>query len=298
MVSKRFKIILLSHFDLDGFGCNIVVKNRFAGHDITTRNVGYNNINKIVKELILSGEIYNYDALFITDISVDEEVAELIDNLNRDKIDIALFDHHESTAHLLKYDWATIDKEHCGAYITNEMLSLNDDLDDLINLINDYDTWAWEAKGNVQAKRLNDLMKLIGVDKFVSIFTENANIPNVFNVLEKYKELLDINQRQIDEYISKKNKSMQKKTFKDKKVGIVFADMYLSELGNELCKMNEDVDYVMMINMATVSLRTVKNDIDLSKIAEQFGGGGHKKASGFICPGDKVQNFINNLLDI
>ncbi|PCI25670.1 hypothetical protein COB57_00420 [Candidatus Peregrinibacteria bacterium] len=33
------------------------------------------------------------------------------------------------------------------------------------------------------------------------------------------------------------------------------------------------------------SLRTLKNDVDVSEIASRFGGGGHKKAAGFTIPG-------------
>jgi len=33
------------------------------------------------------------------------------------------------------------------------------------------------------------------------------------------------------------------------------------------------------------SLRTLKNDIDVAEIANEFGGGGHKKAAGFTVPG-------------
>ena len=38
------------------------------------------------------------------------------------------------------------------------------------------------------------------------------------------------------------------------------------------------------------SLRTTKNDVDVSKIAAKYGGGGHKKASGFMTQGKIVQD--------
>lgn len=41
------------------------------------------------------------------------------------------------------------------------------------------------------------------------------------------------------------------------------------------------------------SLRTIKDDIDVSKIAAVFGGGGHKKASGFKVKG-KIKVFEDN----
>jgi phosphoesterase RecJ-like protein len=37
------------------------------------------------------------------------------------------------------------------------------------------------------------------------------------------------------------------------------------------------------------SLRTQRSDVDLGRLAEAFGGGGHKKAAGFGIPGKLVQ---------
>lgn len=37
------------------------------------------------------------------------------------------------------------------------------------------------------------------------------------------------------------------------------------------------------------SLRTTRNDVDVSEIARTFGGGGHKKAAGFLVPGHLIK---------
>ena len=37
------------------------------------------------------------------------------------------------------------------------------------------------------------------------------------------------------------------------------------------------------------SLRTTKDDVDVSKLAAHLGGGGHKKAAGFTLPGKIVR---------
>jgi oligoribonuclease NrnB/cAMP/cGMP phosphodiesterase (DHH superfamily) len=68
----------------------------------------------------------------------------------------------------------------------------------------------------------------------------------------------------------------------DKICGVVFAEKYFSELGNRLCQMHPEIDFVAMIYMSgTVSYRTVKDDIDIGKdVAKLFGGGGHAKAAG------------------
>lgn len=44
-------------------------------------------------------------------------------------------------------------------------------------------------------------------------------------------------------------------------------------------------------NMIKVSMRTTKDDIDVSQIAKTFGGGGHKKAAGFSIEGPLTQVY-------
>lgn len=65
--------------------------------------------------------------------------------------------------------------------------------------------------------------------------------------------------------------------------GLVFADRYVSELGNKLCEMNPGLEYVAIVNISTgqVSYRTTSDDINLgTEIAHAYGGGGHPKAAG------------------
>ena len=45
------------------------------------------------------------------------------------------------------------------------------------------------------------------------------------------------------------------------------------------------------------SFRTTRDDVDVSALAQLFGGGGHKKAAGFTMEGD-IQEVIKNLGNI
>ncbi|MDD2487571.1 MAG: bifunctional oligoribonuclease/PAP phosphatase NrnA [Candidatus Gracilibacteria bacterium] len=64
-----------------------------------------------------------------------------------------------------------------------------------------------------------------------------------------------------------------------------------NELGIVVSKLNqvEGIDYVCFLsekgNMVKGSLRTYKEDVDLTKIAKRYNGGGHKKASAFTIEG-------------
>lgn len=308
MKLKPLKILLISHEDADGYGCNIVAEICLNGHQVDIENLGYGKINKRVLQLINSNEADNYDYIYITDISVNEEVAELIDKKISQKV--ILLDHHKSAMFLNKYKWAYVNNEDengrliCGTKLLYRHLvdaedRVKDNLNYFVEMINYYDTWLWKKEDVIEAKRLNDLFKLLGPQEFIKAFVMNfyvnGEISNVDDVLSKYNQLLNINQKQIDDYITRKNSSLQKREVLGYNTGIVFAESYLSELGNALCEMNPDIDFVIMINMLTASIRSVKEDIDCSKIAEHFGGGGHASAAGFRCNQDKVQNFLNNL---
>lgn len=79
--------------------------------------------------------------------------------------------------------------------------------------------------------------------------------------------------------------------------GVVFADKYISELGNELCKLNRELDYIAIVNMSTrsVSYRTIKDDVDMDMIAKKYGGGGHPKAAGSKFDVYKLARFLDEL---
>lgn len=63
----------------------------------------------------------------------------------------------------------------------------------------------------------------------------------------------------------------------------------------------QDVPYVKLMiqdgpKQVKISLRTLRDDIDLSAMAAVYGGGGHKKASGYKVPGKIV--LVNNIWQI
>ena len=85
-------------------------------------------------------------------------------------------------------------------------------------------------------------------------------------------------------------------------VGYVNSKLYRSDLGSNLLKKYEDIDlaavyfYNGKYNTTTFSLRSLEKreesdeqkEIDVSKIAELYGGGGHPCASGITLKGVHV----------
>lgn len=108
--------------------------------------------------------------------------------------------------------------------------------------------------------------------------------------INENKLLLELQQEKIDKYIQKKNNEIIEYKIGEYSVGIVFAEQFVSELGNKLSLLNPQYDLIAMVGDNLISYRTTKNNIDCSKVAKLFAVGGHKKASGSqILNQDKVE---------
>src|SRR5690606_19294071 len=73
------------------------------------------------------------------------------------------------------------------------------------------------------------------------------------------RAVLDIDNAKKDAYIDRKENQMVCKNLLGHKVGFVFAEQYISELGNVLSERNRDFKFIVIIDMGgkKVSYRTV-----------------------------------------
>ena len=296
---------IFTHTDLDGIGCAILAK--LVHPSIEVEYCDYDNVNQKVSDFL--DDNIGLGDLYITDISVSEEVAQRIN----DNTDFILLDHHPTALGLNKYKWCTVKVEDkttglktCGTemfyhwLVEYGYLNKSKVLDRFVEIIRDYDTWRWAELGEdgVISKKINDLLYIYGRENFInwclSSFTQRKfpNLGNTENIL------LELRQQEIDRYVGKKSREMFTQALCGKISGFVFASRFTSELGNRLCKMHPEIDFVTIINIedCTVSYRTIKDDIDLGKdVAALFGGGGHPKAA--VSQFDKTV-WINIFRDI
>lgn len=299
------RVKLFTHTDLDGVGCAVLARHAF-GDDVDISYCNYDDIDAAVTEFIESGAHEGFERVYITDIYVKEGTAELIDKVIRDKV--KLLDHHSTAQELNKYQWAHVvehsnDRKTSGTELffrellrsADILFVQNDAGETFVNLVRfvehvrRYDTWEWVERADQRAKDLNDLMHLIGRDRFVARFSADPN-PS-FNDTEKL--LLELEQERINAYIEQKAAEMRRcKLLDDYKVGVVFAERYISQLGNALALRNPDLDFVAIINLPrAVSYRGIK-DIHLGEVAKLFGGGGHPKAAGSPVSSEVIKDVI------
>lgn len=275
-------------------GSPILAIRAFGSDNVDFVLCNYNEINEKVKEFTATEQFNHYDRVFITDISVNEEVAELIDYSEarcgaKDKYQ--LLDHHSTATWLNKYPWAFVASEYIegkntsGTSLFYDWMVVNGFIEkedwnaaQFTELVRVYDTWEWDRDQNMQAKKLNDLLYIVGQSRFIKRFSED--IDPVFTDSEEL--ILEIERNTIENYIKKKEKEVWKVLIDGKKALGIFAEKYISELGNTIAKNNPDIDLVVIIDAGSgrVSYRTVKEDVNVAEIARKYGGGGHPKSSG------------------
>lgn len=308
---KKFR-----HFDLDGTGPAVLISYaNFEKVDQTT--CGYDDINDKVQKFIEEKEYASFDRIYIIDISVNEEVAEMIENCAELKEKMCLLDHHPTALYLNKYNWATVnidldeERKDCGTRLFHEQLKKDSEdyakiasnLDHFVEEIRRYDTWEWSTKYDDQlAYDLNQLLNILGWKKFASKFGKTFLTENTTILDETDQLLLDLEKNKADTYIKKKKKEAILMEVGKYTTVLVFADRYMSELGNLLAKeYEEEADYVTLISMPNIlSFRTIKEDVNLGKdIAAPLGGGGHPKAAGAQLSlfNDNKEKYLKELYD-
>lgn len=287
------EIKLKSHNDLDGVAPGILATLAF-GEKVETTYHSYGNIDKAVSGH-LRKPINKETTLFITDISVNPENEKELHQQYLDGKKIMLIDHHKTASHLNEYPWATVISEYPSNNKTSATslfyeylvesgsLYATPALDEFVELVRQYDTWEWEAKGNKKAKRLNDLFYIIGLASFEEqMLTRLTAEQQAFEFNEIETLILDMEEEKIERFIKTKQKQIKQFNIGKYVVGTVFAEQYHSETGNVLGQQNPHLDLIILVNSGSqkVSYRTIHDHVDVTKFAERYDGGGHPKSSG------------------
>lgn len=317
------KIKQFSHTDLDGVGSAIAMKVLWGNENVDAYYCNYDSINEKIKAFVEDeAKMNEYDYIFITDISVNEEVAALLQKVNESDTGpfVQLLDHHITADWLNKYSWAHVEPnlhgqpghKSSGTSLVIDFFerqrpgferSISYGLRNFAEQVRRYDTWEWEdIYQDVFPKELNDYLYMTGKQAFIDLMletipTNSEEKTSFFD--DKARTLLDFKQTEIQKYIEAKNKQLKKIHWdKDQQAGLIFAEQYVSELGNEICAMNPDITFVIIadIGHSRLSFRTKNKEINLSEIAKKYGGGGHPMAAGAPINPNAIQDFIQAAL--
>jgi oligoribonuclease NrnB/cAMP/cGMP phosphodiesterase (DHH superfamily) len=305
------RMIIFTDIDLDGLGCGLIAKLAFADKANVFYS-SYRNLNQRVEAVIKNPENNNVE-IYITDLAVNEQVEKKLEERFRQGKHVQMIDHHVTAMHFNQYKWGSVIPEYetgkktCATslfydyLIEHNIMERNRALEEFIELVRQYDTWEWDENNNLTAKRLNDLFYIMSRELFeeemLKRLTENADS---FELTDTETMLLDIEEQKIHRYIHSKSRQLVQTFVDDYCVGIVHAEQYLSELGNELNNLYPHLDMIILLNIGgkKMGFRTIHDEVNVAEFAKGYGGGGHPKASGSELTREAFEKFVQNVFEI
>lgn len=288
------KRLIISHIaDPDGVTPIILSKLVFEEFDyILSEN---KDVNDNVKN-----NLDKYDFIYVVDLNISEELADFIEENYKEKI--MIIDHHLSCNNMNKYSFIEVNAEgkESGTSLYYKYL-LNNYNNNLLNRestkmlvehVRTMDIYDFSKTSKEEAEKLEMIFKIYGKDRFIDKF---YNV--IINDLELYSKedlnLVELEKERIKRYIEEKE--FMEISLDNKRVGVVFAERYISELGNYLINKYDYLDYIVLINMDKKISYRGNGKVDLSVIAKKFGGGGHVNAAGNCLPSGLKEKVIKEI---
>jgi oligoribonuclease NrnB/cAMP/cGMP phosphodiesterase (DHH superfamily) len=226
-------------------------------------------------------KIKNGEKVYIVDYSLRDNNE--WKQLNQITSDIVWIDHHisalEKFGHL---DLSGIRKDGIAACeLVWEYFFKNRSTPFSVKLLGDYDVWTFKYKDKTNL--FQNAMRSYETLPTNDIWKDLLNSDDVDFYLKEGESISRYMKKQYEETVKNKGFEID---FEGKKAIACNA----SERGSQLFdSVYDESKHDIMIPFAfngkkwTFSLYSTKDNVDCSKIAAKFGGGGHKKAAGFIC---------------
>ena len=290
------KDLIISHIkDIDGVSPLILLNVLGINYDYKLLDVY--EVEAYLDEL-LKTDLSIYNNIYITDLTVPEASYKLINESNY-KNKFKVFDHHKTHLYASNLDFVTIDINECGTtlfynYLKTIGLKETKTIKEYVSSVKNLDLWLFEQNKDEVAPKLGNLFDFYGVLRYITEFTKHLKEDKCFKFNEFEEKILEILNDEEKRYIDKRELRMTVCKYGDYNVGIVFAEKYRSEIGNELLNRNKNLDFIVIINLnGGISLRS--REVDVSVIASKFNGGGHKLAAG-IGISDEIKKDIISLI--
>jgi oligoribonuclease NrnB/cAMP/cGMP phosphodiesterase (DHH superfamily) len=265
------KIICYYHDDLDGIASAAIVKNYFQS-DIELIRVNYGDMWK--SEDVEGNEVFVLDFSFpsMMDLAHSCRVLNWVD-------------HHRTAMEQQKRAWNSEDifgirsLDKSGCELTFEYMNpAGKPVPDIIKYIGDMDMWKFNYKRTrVICEAAQYDLTGPNSDLWPILFTP-ALADQILDDLEVHGSMLLEAKRQRVKRIFEKGTDV---TLFGQRARLMNATSDISEAGEYVYSQSEyDMAVMWQVVSGEVVLSFRSNSVDVGKIAEQFGGGGHKAASG------------------
>ncbi len=278
IINRNSKILNISHRDLDGIGCRIVLSNYFDS--VVSIESNYEEINEIVSQINFN----NYDAVIITDISPDEKLIQDCDNL-------ILIDHHDTAIHLHDPEnFRFVYEGDSGTMMTKQFLehvfsmSLSY-LDEIVYLINDYDMWIHNDK---RSKLLNLLYYRYWGDGFFKRFFDGH-----IQFTNDEKEFFIVKEKLFNDTWNK----LDIHDLETIDASFCITEEFCNDIADKILTEGKSLVFIRNPIKNTLSIRSMVDGFHLGLFLQKHGlGGGHAKAAGVnIKDGDDLITILQDV---
>lgn len=267
-------IVILYHDDLDGFGAAWAAWKKFGDKaDYLAVDFG-----KPMSAGLKNKEIYVLDFCYS-----EAETRVLLKNNKK----LVVIDHHISQKNIFKileeYVW---DIKRAGCILSWKYFHPGKKIPKLIEYIEDIDLWSFKLENT---REIISFLETLSRDFKIwdKVISETENKNKFSEYLGKGKVIADFVEKIIEILASNSENAI----FEGKKASVVNSPIFNSELGGYLLKKTKNsvvIIWSLKNGGIRVSLRSFKG-VDVSKLAQKYGGGGHKQAAGFsLDAGEKI----------
>ena len=296
-------VVIFSHeSDIDGLGSIILGKLAFDKIDyILCPNI--NVLQTKFNELIENKKIYNYDNIYVTDLTLYSPAADLVKNDAILSNKVLVFDHHKSAIDdgYNEYEFENIivsddnGKKRCGTdlfydyLVSNKFITKTPIVDEFVELTRLEDTWGWKKNSNkgIMAHNLAILFNAIGIEQYINIMYRKLSHESIFSFTSGEQSIIETKKA---EYVSLLMKIWnESELFEDEsnnKYAALYADYELrNELSEYVKNLNIDnLKYLIIVALekgefGQKSYRSIEENFDVGTIAKSHGGSGHTGAA-------------------
>lgn len=327
------KSILFTHDDLDGAGCRIMYElahmNEEKGKDFIVVNCSNNTIDEDVTQTILSAKILGIKRT--TEIVFADIVAhnDVLDSLNVGFDKVRIFDHHrtnfpaqqiiedaviipendmgvqQSGTSLLYQFYSNVESIKPGTYEIFDKKYNQNLLGKFVDKVRSYDTYEWKETGDTEAKELQTLFFMLGMERFCQryikmLISENASEELITATdMDFVAARLEAEQAVIDSITPDDVYQFDLKGYKTAFI-LGSKGANISELSHQFLSKYPEFDIFssfILGRRAEFSFRTVRDDLDTGAVfALPIGGGGHPKASGAPLKDEYLEAIMDIIL--
>lgn len=273
------KKIIYHNRDFDGIASAAILKKCLNTHDENfigwDYGMAYPNFAEWRKDT----------TVFMVDISFPFNVMEML----HDYFSLVWIDHHKSVIDEysqlnLKWDTVHLDPNYAGCELTWMYAYPEKEMPKAIKLLGIYDTWRKGDNWYSEVMPFQMGLKTICRDlrTFPMELLEEGSSDLVNSIIENGKNIVSyqnmINKSKCALAYERKFEGLNAIILNENVPGSVVFDEIWDENKYDIM-----ISYCYNGTFYRVSLYTTKSTVDVSEICKKYGGGGHKKAAGFIA---------------